>query len=176
MTQTRPGEKHQNAFDNQRRADAIAKIAQPGLTRAARIRVVGGRATTSGTASWADLVVGGSDRFGLGRASLPQPDAEQGHRADDQELLLETCRCGHARQVLVPIAALPLPRLRIDLPQPVSGARLGPPGGIRREARSRLTSFSASMAQKATVEATSTMASSARVRGWRSRAVWAGGQ
>jgi hypothetical protein len=42
----------------------------------------------------------------------------------------------------VPIAALPLSRLRVDLPQPVSGARLGPPGGIRREARSRLTSFS----------------------------------
>jgi hypothetical protein len=27
--------------------------------------------------------------------------------------------------VLVPIAALPLSRLRVDLPQPVSGARLG---------------------------------------------------
>jgi hypothetical protein len=26
-TQPRPGAKHQNAFDNQRRADAIAKIA-----------------------------------------------------------------------------------------------------------------------------------------------------
>ena len=76
----------------------------------------------------------------------------------------------------MPIAALPLSRLRVDLPQPVSGARLSPPGGIRREARSRLTSLSASMAQKATVEATSTMARSPRSRGWRSRAVWTGGQ
>jgi hypothetical protein len=40
-----------------------------------------------GRLAGAGLVVGGSDRFGLGRAPLPQPDAEQGHRADDQELL-----------------------------------------------------------------------------------------
>jgi len=46
-TQPKLGEKHQNAFDNQRRSDPVARLLSRGWTRAAQIRVAGGRATTS---------------------------------------------------------------------------------------------------------------------------------
>jgi hypothetical protein len=87
-TQPRLGEKHQNAFDNQRRSDPVARLLSRGLDPGGPDQ--GGRRPRHhlpGRLAGAGLVVGSGDRLGLGRAPLPQPDAEQGYRADDREPL-----------------------------------------------------------------------------------------